>query len=306
MFKFLRSSYSSVKAALAKSRSLLGTKLKTLFGETFDYDTIEQLEELLYEADLGVDTAVELSEKVAEVYKKNPKMTGEQLIDILRQEIHEILTKNPSTLNVAPEGPTVIFVVGVNGNGKTSVVGKLAHYLKSQEKTVLVGAADTFRAAAIDQLDVWAQRAGVDIVKGMPKADPAAVVFDTITAAKTRAVDAVIIDTAGRLQAKTALMQELEKMKRSCKKVIPSAPHETLLVIDATTGQNGIDQAKTFNQYTPITGLILTKLDGSAKGGVAIAIQKQLDIGIKFIGTGEDLEDLIPFDAKAYVDALLE
>jgi fused signal recognition particle receptor len=197
-------------------------------------------------------------------------------------------------------------IVGVNGNGKTTSVAKLANRFKINKKNVLIAAADTFRAAAVEQLDIWAQRLKVDIVKGTSHSDPAAVTFDAVQAGKSRKTDVVIIDTAGRLHTKIPLMQELAKIKRSCQKVIPNSPHETLLVLDATTGQNAIDQAKVFNEFTPITGIILTKLDGTAKGGIVISIQRQLGIPIKFIGVGEGLEDLEPFDAQNFVNALFD
>jgi fused signal recognition particle receptor len=200
----------------------------------------------------------------------------------------------------------VMLIVGVNGSGKTTSLAKLAHLLHSAGKKVLIGAADTFRAAAIDQLELWAKRIGVDIVKHQSHSDPSAVAFDAISAAKARGAEAVLIDTAGRLHNKTDLMHELAKIRRVCDKVCPGAPHETLLVLDATTGQNAIDQANTFHQFTPLTGLILTKLDGTAKGGIVVAIQRQLGLPIKFIGTGEGIDDLQPFDPQQFVKALFE
>jgi len=308
VLNFLKSSYKKVKDALAKTGSLLGTKLRNLFGKGLNEDTLEQLEQLLYEADLGHQTAAELTQKVREIYAKNPALDANALIDALRNEILQMLIKQPTQLADVPQpdSPTVILIVGVNGNGKTTSVAKLAKFLKDQNKKVLIGGADTFRAAAMEQLETWSKRLDVEMVKGSPKSDPAAVAFDTMSAAKARAVDAVIIDTAGRLHTKTDLMQELEKIRRSCKKTYPNAPHETLLVLDATTGQNAIDQAKTFHKYTPITGLILTKLDGSAKGGIIVSIYRQLGIPVKFIGVGESLNDLEPFQPESFVNALFE
>ncbi len=203
--------------------------------------------------------------------------------------------------------PAIFLIVGVNGNGKTTSVAKLSHLLKQNNKKVLVAAADTFRAAAIEQLETWAEKLKIDIVKGAPKSDPAAVTFDAIQAAKARGCDVVLIDTAGRLHTKTPLMQELEKIKRSCQKASSNGgPHETLLVLDATTGQNAIDQAKHFHKFTPLTGIILTKLDGTAKGGIIIAIQRELGIPIKFIGTGEQIDDMQPFDPQKFVESLFE
>lgn len=307
VFKFLKSSFASVKNALAKTGSLIGNKLRTLFGGPINEDTLEKLEQLLYEADLGVQYAQELTAKVRESLKQNPSLSSEDLIQKIRDEILKGI--NHTSAEAAPtqeETPHIILVIGVNGNGKTTSVAKLARRYQVEGKKVLIAAADTFRAAAVEQLTIWAQRLEIDIVKGHSKSDPAAVTFDAVTAGKARGIDVVIVDTAGRLHTKIPLMQELEKIRRSCSKIIPSAPHETLLVLDATTGQNAIDQAKTFHKFTPVTGLILTKLDGTAKGGIVLAIQKQLGIPIKFIGVGEGLDDLQPFDPQVFVNALLE
>lgn len=308
VLNFLKSSYKKVKDALLKTGSLLGNKLRNLFSKELDETTYEQLEQLLYEADLGLAKAVELTQKVKEWHSKDPSMNANTLITAIRAEILNSLSKQSTELTFASpgEGPTVILIVGVNGNGKTTSVAKLAKYLKDREKKVLVCGADTFRAAAMEQLEMWAHRLGIEIVKGSSKSDPAAVAFDALSAGKARASDVIIIDTAGRLHTKTPLMQELEKIRRSCKKVIPNAPHETLLVLDATTGQNAIDQAKIFNQFTPISGLILTKLDGSAKGGIVVSIHNQLGIPVKFIGVGEGLDDLEPFHPENFVTALFE
>jgi len=308
VLKFLKSGYQSVKNALAKTGSLLGTKIRNLFQGEIDEDTLENLERLLYEADLGVKTAMELTDKIRQLHKQNPHLTANDYIEELKKEISKLLGPGTHGIVETPrsEGPTIILVVGVNGSGKTTSIAKIAKTLTDNNLKVLVGAADTFRAAATDQLELWAKRIGIDIVKGKHGSDPASVAFDAISAGKARGCDYVIIDTAGRLQNKTHLMQELEKIKRTCKKVVDSAPHEILLVIDANTGQNGIDQAKTFNQYTPITGLVLTKLDGSAKGGVVLGAQKELNIPVKFIGVGENIEDLKPFSTESYVSALFD
>lgn len=305
VLNFLKSSYQKLKSTLAKTGSLLGNKVRSLFQGGINEDTLEKLEKLLYEADLGVQTAIELTDKIKVIYRNNPSLSTEELIEALKTEIIALLP--PASEYSSPSNkPHVILIVGVNGNGKTTTVAKLAKKYKDANQKVLIAAADTFRAAAIEQLEIWSSRLEVEIVKGNPKSDPAAVVFDALSAAKARNADVVIVDTAGRLHTKTHLMQELEKIKRSCHKVIANSPHETLLVLDATTGQNGIDQAKTFHQFTPITGLILTKLDGTAKGGIAIAIQRQLRIPIKFIGVGEDLNDLEPFENQTFVKSLLE
>lgn len=306
VFQFLKSSYENVKKALVKTGSLLGNKLRTLFSGPIDEAKLEQLEEILYEADLGVAFAQELTTKIRHLLQKDPSLDSQALIDTLRKEILQTLPPQSSTLQDPPQAPLVILVVGVNGNGKTTSIAKLAHRFQSSGKKVLVAAADTFRAAAIEQLEIWAQRLNIDIVKGHPKSDPAAVAYDALTAAKSRHADVVIIDTAGRLHTKIPLMQELEKIRRACNKMIPNAPHETLLVLDATAGQNAVEQARVFHQYTPVTGLILTKLDGTAKGGSVLAIQRKLGIPVKFIGVGEKSEDLQPFEPQAFVDALFE
>ncbi|MGM0439535.1 MAG: signal recognition particle-docking protein FtsY [Chlamydiota bacterium] len=306
VLRFFRSGAGKVKQALSKSHSFLGKRLRSLVGKPLDEDTLEELEEILYEADLGVENAVNLVDKVRKILTDDPKLSIERVIKIIEQEIEKLLQEDAdSSLAEAPEGePTVIMVVGVNGSGKTTFIAKLAQKFLQQKKKVMLGAADTFRAAAIEQLEMWSQRLGVSLVKGQPKSDPAAVAYDTISAGKARGADVIIIDTAGRLHDKTHLMHELEKIKKSCQKVHAGAPHETLLVIDATTGQNAIDQAITFNKFTPLSGVVLNKLDGTAKGGIVVAIKQKLGIPIKFIGTGEAVEDLEPFDPQRFSQAL--
>jgi fused signal recognition particle receptor len=308
ILNFLKTSFGKVKKSLSKTSSLLGSRLKTLFSGSVDEEMLDKLEQLFYEADLGVATTQELVAKVRELHKTTPSLGGEGYLSAIRKELVAILNKNPSDLMLDFEAgtPQVILIVGVNGNGKTTSVAKLAKKFKDNDLKIIIAAADTFRAAAIEQLEIWSERIGVDIVKGASKSDPAAVTFDAVSAAKAREADLIIIDTAGRLHTKIPLMQELEKIKRSCQKVLPGSPHETLLVLDATTGQNAVDQAKTFHQFTPITGIILTKLDGTAKGGIAVSIQRQLGIPIKFIGVGEGIDDLEPFDAESFVQALFE
>lgn len=306
---FLKSGYQKIKSALAKTRSLLSQKLRALFQGSIDAATLEKLEQLFYEADLGVETAGQLTDKVRKLHSQQPKITSEALMQAIKQEILTQLTQLPSgTGQPVPSlgTPMVILVVGVNGNGKTTTIAKLAKHYQLAGKTVLLAAADTFRAAAIEQLETWAQRLDVDCVKALPKSDPAAVAFDAVTAGRARQADVVIIDTAGRLHNKIHLMQELTKIRRSCDKALVGAPHETLLVLDATTGQNAIDQAKAFHQYTPMTGLVLTKLDGTAKGGIVVNIQKQLGLPVKYVGTGEGLEDLEVFNAESFVAALFD
>lgn len=308
VLQFLKSGYAKVKSALSRARSLLGEKLATLFLGKIDENTLEQLEQALYEADFGVKTASELTQKVREMHRENPSLKTSDYLTALRTHLISLFNQYPTQLaEINPEQrPQVILIVGVNGNGKTTSVAKLANLFHQNGKKVLVGAADTFRAAAIEQLEMWAHKLHIDIVKGNAKSDPAAVAFDSIQAAKARECDVVLIDTAGRLHTKTPLMQELEKIKRSCQKASIGGPHETLLVLDATTGQNAIEQAKHFHKFTPITGLILTKLDGTAKGGIVIAIQRELGIPVKFIGTGEGADDLQPFDAQTFVSNLFE
>ncbi|EFB41031.1 signal recognition particle-docking protein FtsY [Parachlamydia acanthamoebae] len=305
-FNFLKNSFEKMKNALTHAGSLLGNKIRALFQGPIDDETWGKLEQLLYEADLGVQTAIELTEKVKKLSQQNSSLKGDELLSSVRTEILQVLNQHASPLREISSSsePLVILIVGVNGNGKTTSTAKLAKFFQSQGKKVLVAAADTFRAAAVEQLDVWAQKLGIDIVKGAPKSDPAAVVFDALSAAKARQAEVVIVDTAGRLQTKIDLMQELEKIKRSCKKFNPESPQETLLVLDATTGQNGIDQAKVFNRYTPITGLILTKLDGTSKGGIVVNIHKQLGIPVKLIGIGEGIDDLELFDPEKFTNAL--
>lgn len=304
--QFFKSSYSKFKSALSRARTLFSNKLLSLFQGKIDENTLEQLEQLLYEADFGVQTAMELTNKVRELHKTHPSFKTADYLAALRSHIISLLDQYPSGLIEVPKNqhPLILLIVGVNGNGKTTSVAKLSHLLKQNHKKVLVGAADTFRAAAIEQLETWAHRLEIDIVKGSPKSDPAAVAFDAVQAAKARQCDVVLIDTAGRLHTKTPLMQELEKIKRSCHKAALSGPHETLLVLDATTGQNAIDQAKHFHKFTPLTGIILTKLDGTAKGGIVVAIQRELGLPIKFIGTGEQIDDLQPFDSQSFADNL--
>lgn len=304
MLKFIKSSYTNVKKVLSKTSSLFGNKLRALFGNAIDETTLDRLEELLYQADLGVEYARDLTKIVEQQLKKDPTSSSEQLIEMIRQTLLKDLKANDT--QSLHSHPTVILVVGVNGNGKTTSVAKLAHRFQQAEKKVIIGAADTFRAAATEQLETWGKRLKVDIVKGTAKSDPAAVTFDTVSAGISRNADIILIDTAGRLHTKIPLMQELEKIRRCCTKLIPEAPHEVYLVLDATSGQNAIDQAKVFQKYVKITGLILTKLDGSAKGGSALAIHRKLGIPIRFIGVGEGWEDLQLFDAETFVDAILE
>lgn len=305
-FNFLKSGYEKIKGALAKTRSLLRDKLILLFAKEIDESTLESLEQILYEADLGVELSSFLTNKLRNYLKTHPEASSEQLLSLLEEEIVTLLPPLKEPALVAEKNAHIILIVGVNGNGKTTTAAKLAKYYLNLNQKPMLAAADTFRAAATEQLEKWAHTLGIDLIKGLPKSDPAAVAFDAVQATIARKADVLLIDTAGRLHTKTALMHELEKIRRSCHKAFSGAPHETFLVLDATTGQNAIDQAKIFMKFTPISALILTKLDGSAKGGMAVAIQHHLKIPIAFIGVGEGMDDLVPFDPKTFAKSLLE
>lgn len=304
ILKSLKAGYSHVVQALKKTGSLLSAPLTALFKNKVDPQALEKLEQLFYEADFGVELASELTQKVKLHYQENPEITPEEAINYIQGLLISELSTVSSKIELMPQGPTIIAIIGVNGNGKTTSIAKIGKYFREQGQNVLLAAADTYRAAAIDQLEIWADRLSLQIVKGAPKSDPSAVAFDAVTAAKSRDINVLLIDTAGRLHTKVPLMQELEKMRRTIKKVIPEAPHETLLVIDANNGQNGIDQARTFNKFMPLTGLIITKLDGRAKGGIIFQIHRQLGIPVKFLGVGEGADDLQPFDSQAFCEAI--
>jgi fused signal recognition particle receptor len=304
MFSFFKSSFSKIKKALSKTRHIFTDKLKTLFGKPLNEEALEELERILFEADVGSHCALSFTQNIKTFSKKNPQATTDQFLEEMKTYAREILLAPLESTLPCKDSPHVILVVGVNGSGKTTTCAKLAKHYQKNGKTVLLAAGDTFRAAAIEQLTIWAERLKIDIVKGLPGGDPAAVIFDAIASAKAKGIDIVIADTAGRLQSKTDLMQELAKVRKVCAKALPSAPHETLLILDATTGQNALDQAKVFNEFTPLTGLILTKLDGSAKGGIVLSIRHQMKLPIEFIGVGESFEDFMLFDPDSYVDAL--
>ncbi|MFN2566926.1 MAG: signal recognition particle-docking protein FtsY [Gemmatimonadaceae bacterium] len=269
--------------------------------------SLEQLEELLLEADLGVPTTLRLVADVEQLAGRGYIRTQDEFLEALRSGIETALRAGnaDATLRTAVAGTTVILVLGVNGAGKTTFIGKLARLLRRQGKRVMVAAADTFRAGAIDQLRVWADRAGAEFVGGRPGGDPAAVAFDAIDAAATRGVDVVIIDTAGRLHTSGGLMDELKKVARVTAKRLPGAPHESLLVLDGTIGQNALAQAKTFSAAVPVTGLVVTKLDGTARGGIVVAVHEAIDVPVKFLGVGEDIDDLVPFDPADFSRELL-
>ena len=270
--------------------------------------SLEKLEEVLLEADFGVSTTMRLVGDVERAAQRGFVKTQTEFLEQLRSGIEAALRAGNSdpALGRAAEGPTVILVIGVNGAGKTTFIGKLAARYRAQGKRVLVGAADTFRAGAIDQLRLWAERTGADFVGGKPGTDPAAVAYDALDAGVTRDVDVVIVDTAGRLHTSAGLMEELKKVARVITKRMPSAPHETLLVLDGTIGQNAVTQARTFTSAVPVTGLVVTKLDGTARGGIVVAVHEALDVPVKFLGTGEQAADLVPFDAASFAADVLE
>ncbi len=292
-----------IKKLFVKTRTFLGDKIKKILSKSIDENTLEELEQALYSSDLGSQMSTLLVKDIQERFRKNPKVSPEEILEYIKETLKKNLHEKNPAINLS-SSPTVILIIGVNGNGKTTSIAKLAYLYKKQGKKVVIAAADTFRAAAIDQLQIWADQIGVEIVKAQIGSDPAAVAFDGLSAAIARKADLLLIDTAGRLQTKTDLMHELEKVGRVLKKLQNSAPHETLLVVDATVGQNAIEQARIFNEHTPLTGLILTKMDGTAKGGIVVPIQQELNIPIKFVGVGESLEDLKPFNADLFVDEL--
>jgi len=298
--------FSKFKEGLAKTRTALGSPLRRLLtvGRKIDDDLLAELEEMLILSDIGVETTRRLLDDLRQKYRDRVIENQDEILNFLKGDLERLLGSERRELAVAAATPTVILIAGVNGVGKTTSIAKLAHMLKAQGKSVLLAACDTFRAAASDQLAIWSQRAGVEIVHHKPGGDPGAVAYDAVDAALARRTDVLIVDTAGRLHTQTHLMRELDKIVRVIKKKIPDAPHEVLLVLDATTGQNAISQAKTFMQAVPLTGLFLAKLDGTAKGGIVIAIKKEIDVPVKFVGTGEKLDDIAAFDPESFIEAL--
>ena len=300
-----------LKESVSKTKAALSQTVDAIFlgGPKIEPALLKQLETALLSADLGVRTTREILDAVREKLDRNALSDAAQLKREIKAHIARILDASGGTTpqsSVNGNGPRVIFIVGVNGAGKTTSIGKLANRLRKDGLQVMLCAADTFRAAAVEQLEIWAQRNGVEVIKQKPGADPAAVVYDAVAAAKARAIDAVIVDTAGRLHTKSNLMAELEKMKRTAAKIIPGAPHDVLLVLDATTGQNGLAQAREFTSAVGVTGIILSKLDGTAKGGIVVAISRELNLPIRFVGTGEQINDLVPFDSEIYVHSLFD
>lgn len=295
-----------LKKGLSKTRENTIGKIEALVksSKKLDDDFWEELEEILIQADVGVNTTIELVDNIKKAAKKQKMHDSSEVLELIKDEIRKLLEYNNVPLNIPQGELAVILVVGVNGAGKTTSIAKLAYRFHEEGKKVLLGAADTFRAAAIDQLNIWADRVGVEIIKHQEGSDPGAVVFDAIHASRARHADILIIDTAGRLQNKANLMKEISKIKNIIQREIPEAPHEVLLVLDATTGQNAISQAKIFEEATGVTGLILSKLDGTAKGGIILAVEKELKIPVKLVGIGEGLEDLRDFSPQIFTEAL--
>lgn len=309
---FSKNKKETLDKGLEKTKQSFLTKIaRSVVGKSkVDADVLDNLEEILITSDVGVDTTLKIIEKIEARVSRDKVLGVDELNTVLKEEISALLEENNAISNVDfsipkhAEGPHVIMVVGVNGVGKTTTIGKLAHQFKSAGKSVVLGASDTFRAAAVDQLIIWAERVGVPIVQQGMGADPASVAFDALQSAKAQNADVVIIDTAGRLHNKVNLMNELSKVKRVMDKVIPNAPHEVLLVLDGSTGQNAYEQAKQFSVATQITALAITKLDGTAKGGVVIGISDQMKIPVKYIGVGEGIDDLQSFNKNEFVDSL--
>ena len=297
-----------LKVGVQKTRSGLMEKLEDAVQgrKEIDADVLEELEYALITADIGAKTTAEVLDRIRERVERHMVSDTAELKKLIREYILEVLQAAERETPVVTTPPAVIMVVGVNGAGKTTSIGKLTKRLKSEGRSVLLCAADTFRAAAIEQLEVWAERTDTEMIRQQTGADPSAVVFDALQSAKARKVDYVIVDTAGRLHSKENLMAELEKMRRTTKRVIPDAPHEVLLVIEATTGQNGLEQARKFTESAEVSGIILTKLDGTAKGGVIVAISRELGLPIRYVGVGEQIDDLLPFEPESFVASLFD
>ena len=301
--------FERMKQAVSRTRENLSERIDEVvsLNAEIDRSTLDDLEATLIGADLGTKTTEQLLTALRE--KADRKQIGDvaELKRLLKEEVRNVLLRaNVQPVETVDGEPEVIMVVGVNGTGKTTTIGKLANIFRADGKSVVLCAADTFRAAAIEQLEVWGDRTGTEVIKTKPGGDPAAVLFDALQAAKARNLDYVIVDTAGRLHTKSSLMTELEKMRRTAQRIITGAPHETLLVVDATTGQNGLQQAKLFTESSGVTGIVLTKLDGTAKGGIVVAISNELGLPVRYVGVGEKAGDLLRFDAEAFVDSLFE
>jgi fused signal recognition particle receptor len=296
----------SIRDSLTRTRNAVFSRVAGLLGTSeVTAETWEKLEELLIGADIGVETTVYLVETLRQRARDEAILQAEELQTALREELRALLPDSPP-LNLGGRERDVVLIVGVNGSGKTTSIAKMAHRWQRDGRRVLLAAADTYRAAAVEQLDIWAKRVGVDIVKGPEGGDPGAVVFDTLQAARARDKDMVIVDTAGRLHTQYNLMSELQKVRRVTEKNVPGAPHETLLVLDATTGQNALSQARHFQEAVEVTGVVLAKLDSTARGGMVFAIARELGLPVRFVGTGEGLDDLAPFDPDAFIQGLFE
>jgi fused signal recognition particle receptor len=302
-----KSLFDRMKQAVSRTRDSLGERIESVIALTREVDeaALEDLEMSLLASDLGLTTTTEIINALRDRAKRQQIRDGVELKELLKEQIKGILDEQQRPARIVSSPPEVIMMVGVNGTGKTTTTGKLAAYFRAQGRSVLMCAADTFRAAAIEQLEVWGQRSGVEIIKTRQGGDPSAALFDALQAAKARNNDVLIVDTAGRLHTKNSLMAELDKMRRTTQRIIPDAPHEVLLVMDATTGQNGLQQARLFTESAGVTGIVLTKLDGTAKGGIVVAIARELNLPVRFVGVGEKIEDLLPFDSAAFVDSLL-
>ncbi len=302
---FFKSIVGKLKQGLEKTReTLVATVRSLLLGRKLDENVLSELESRLIQADVGVKTTARWMEQIRADFRAGRIDKGDQVLEFLKAELRSLWPQQDRELRFAPSGPTVILMTGVNGVGKTTSIAKLAGALRAQGKTVLLGACDTFRAGAVRQLEVWAERVGVSVVKGQQGGDPSAVAFDACAAAKSRGVDVLILDTAGRLQTQDPLMRQLSKLRSVVEKQIPGGPHEVLLVLDATSGQNALRQAQEFSKSAGVTGIFLSKLDGTAKGGIVVAIKDVTNIPVKFIGVGETPDDVQPFDPANFVDAL--
>jgi len=297
-----------LKSGIQKTRSGFVDRIEDVLSgqKEIDAELLEELEYTLITADLGVQTVQDILEQIRQRMDRKQSGDAAEIRSMIREQLLEVLRVSETPIHVVTKPPAIVMLVGINGSGKTTTIGKLAHRFLGEGRKVLLCAADTFRAAAIEQLEVWAERAGVDMIRQKTGADPSAVVFDALQAAKARGVDYVIVDTAGRLHTKENLMAELEKMRRTCQRVVPGSPHEVWLVLDATTGQNGLEQARKFTDSAGVTGIVLTKLDGTAKGGVVVAIARELNLPIRFIGIGEKIDDLLPFEPERFVASLFD
>jgi fused signal recognition particle receptor len=300
--------FARMKQAVSRTRESLSSKIEGIAALTrvVDENALEELELVLVASDLGVQTSAAVIEGLRERALRKAIEGGGELRDLLKAELQAILEAPQREIPTPAAPPKVTFLVGVNGTGKTTTSGKLAAWSRNQNRTAMLCAADTFRAAAIEQLEVWATRSGVEIIKTKHGADPASVLYDAISAAKARSIQDLYVDTAGRLHTKSGLMDELDKMRRTATRLIPDAPHEVLLVMDATTGQNGLQQARLFTESAGVTGIVLTKLDGTAKGGIAVAIAREMNLPVRFVGVGEKMTDLLEFSPRAFVDSLLD